>query len=92
MSRYDAILLELLRRLDEKAGRLISLLEVRQNQERVIQVTGMPESENGRAHLAGTIRDTLASQYQVHNSKQQPDPTSQEQMKAEGCHLDEPDP
>lgn len=33
MSRYDTLLLELLRRLDEKADRLISLLEVRQDAE-----------------------------------------------------------
>ena len=33
MPRYDAILLELLRRMDEKADRLISLLEVRQDAE-----------------------------------------------------------
>lgn len=33
MRRYDVLLLELLRRLDEKADRLISLLEVRQDAE-----------------------------------------------------------
>ena len=33
MSQYDVLLLELLRRLDEKADRLISLLEVRQDAE-----------------------------------------------------------
>lgn len=33
MSRCETLLLELLRRLDEKADRLISLLEVRQDAE-----------------------------------------------------------
>lgn len=33
MSRYDTLLLELLRRLDEKADRLLLLLEVRQDAE-----------------------------------------------------------
>ena len=33
MSRYEMLLVELLRRLDEKADRLISLLEVRQDAE-----------------------------------------------------------
>ena len=33
MNRYDVVLLELLRRLDKKADRLISLLEVRQDAE-----------------------------------------------------------
>ena len=33
VSRYETLLLELLRRLDEKADRLISLLEVRQDAE-----------------------------------------------------------
>ena len=33
MSRCDVLLMELLRRLDEKADRLIALLEVRQDAE-----------------------------------------------------------
>ena len=33
MDRYNVLLLELLRRLDEKADRLISLFEVRQDAE-----------------------------------------------------------
>lgn len=33
MGRYETLLLELLRRMDEKADRLISLLEVRQDAE-----------------------------------------------------------
>lgn len=33
VSRYETLLLELLRRLDKKADRLISLLEVRQDAE-----------------------------------------------------------
>lgn len=33
MSRYETLLVELLRRMDEKADRLISLLEVRQDAE-----------------------------------------------------------
>lgn len=33
MSRYDRLLIELLERLDEKADKLISLLEIRQGAE-----------------------------------------------------------
>lgn len=91
MSRYDVLLVELLKRLDEKADKLIALkgnakeiaslvLELQERQEEKIQISGTKgKTLEERKRLADTIQSVLVEKDWGHSSQQQLCPTSPEQ-------------
>lgn len=65
--------------------------ELQGRPEKMIHIRSKPCTREERKQLTDTIRKVLENQNQDMHSKQQPDPTSQEQMQVEALHSEKPD-
>lgn len=93
MSQSDALLLEVLRRLDEKADRIATALEKLSPSggqgQKAINVVGIEGSAESRKKLADAIRSALAAQVPEDSSQQQPSPTERTPSQDEELRLGE---